>query len=283
MCKKEVDAMEQRYEAIREDGQACLAEARQLLEKPNPTVQEQNFAIQCLTRAVKLEVPEAMVLMARLMQDGKLKPLQGSVEETVQRLMEKAAKLEDPAAAAFMADPPLLAKAACIYDAQVIRALIHVSMYRRQQPKKRLLANGVLLGLLLLLFLCLLFLDGPSQMVILGLVWTVFLTGLLCYMHFLMPTLSYRGQKALQNASLHYQFFPEQLRVVANSQDVQSTSYVSYQSLYKIMETDRYLFLWQTGRQAMIVDKATFEGGMPEKLRQILEASLGKKYIRCKY
>lgn len=284
--------MEELYEKLKDDAVACREEAKRLLFSTNPTVEEENMGIKLLTRAVKLQDPEAMYVMGKQFLERRMKPLQGGYLENAIRLIGKSADLGYGPARVYMEqdysqkpaqekkEPSFQVSARCTYDYFTIRSLVHLQMYGKGNPKNRFLLWSVIYGVLLVLLIANRI--GGSDNLQPVVLWTIWY-GLMVYMHFGWPKVQYNAQAKLKNTVNEYVFLEDRVQIQSTNAGVQTNAVLCYSVLYKIKETDRYLFIWQNKNQVIIVDKFTFNGGMPEVLQEKLRSLLGKKYVRCHY
>ena len=285
--------MEDRYEHLKDDPVVCREEAKKLLFAAAPTTQEQNLGIKLLTRAVKLQDPEAMYVMGKMFAEHRLKPLQGGYLENGIRLMQQSAALgygpakiymdNDYSAQSNPKESVFRYSASCTCDYGAIRALTHLALYGKNDPRKRLVFWSCVYGILIILLLpALLKTEWTAQN--LG---SYIRIGICCcivpLLHFGLPRLHYSAMGKLKNTVNEYVFLEERLLIQSTGNGTRSEVSVSYASLIKCMETGRYLFLWQSKKQGLIVDKTTFNGGMPQQLREKLCSILGKNYVICNY
>lgn len=89
--------------------------------------------------------------------------------------------------------------------------------------------------------------------------------------------------KKLAGIRVDFVFSEDSMYVHSDSELHKTDSTMKYEVLFKVMETEERLFLFQTKAQAFVVDKSTIEGGSIEDLRKVIKDVLGKKYIKCKY
>ena len=87
-----IKELEKLYQDIKEDPVQCREASKRLFLPENP-VPLQNMGIRFLTRAVKLQDPEAMYTMGTYFLNGKLRPLQGDPEERGRMLIRQAQEL----------------------------------------------------------------------------------------------------------------------------------------------------------------------------------------------
>ena len=80
-----------------------------------------------------------------------------------------------------------------------------------------------------------------------------------------------------------YIFCNEELKAYTKSVEYNGEVAIGYSFFVKVYETTRYLFLYQTNNQVVIVDKNTIEGGTAQDIRSKLTTYVKDKYIICKF
>ena len=173
-------------------------------------------------------------------------------------------------------------RAKCKFDFDSIRALTHLSLFRRANPQKRFTTWTIISAILLLVIIleAIAFSDT-------SLVKYIFLAVLLilleCYFYFLLPKIRYKALAKMKETENSYVFCDDVLKVFTKSPEYTGEAEVEYSVFVRVYETSKYFFLFQTNNQAFLVDKSTIEGGTAEDIKNRL-TTLGKgKYILCKY
>ena len=174
-------------------------------------------------------------------------------------------------------------RAKCKYDLDSVKALTHLTMYKKADPKKRLrfwsVAFAILIALIGLEMLA--FSMDTSLLLLLG----VEILGLLLiyFWYFIIPKIQYKSLAKMQNVENQYIFCDNVLKTFTKSQEYNGEAEIEYSLFVKVYETTKYLFLYQTNNQVFIVDKNTVEGGTIEEIRNKLSLYVKDKYIICKY
>ena len=173
-------------------------------------------------------------------------------------------------------------RAKCKFDFDSVRALTHLSLFRSNDPKKRFLTWSIISAILAFVILIefLIFSDGVFLVLLCA---TIALFLLECYLYFLMPKFSYKSLVKLKDAENEYVFCEDLLKVFTKSQEYNGKAEIEYSLFVKVYETSKYFFIFQTNKQAFIIDKSTINGGTPEEIRTKLSAKVKGKYNICKY
>ena len=97
-------------------------------------------------------------------------------------------------------------RASCKYDLEAIRALTRLSMFKKADPKKRMILWNGIYVVLLLVVIAEIILFGPDTMLftLLGLCFLFPLLG--GYMYFVLPRLQYRSLSKLRDAENSFTF-----------------------------------------------------------------------------
>lgn len=174
-------------------------------------------------------------------------------------------------------------KARCKYDFESVRALAHLTMFKKANPKKRLMfwtgVFALLFGIIVLEII--LFGVDTILLVLLGLViiWLL----VLYFWYFFIPKIQYKSLSKMKDIQNEYIFCNDELKAFTKSVEYNGEVAIEYSFFVKVYETSRHLFLYQTNNQVFIVDKNTIEGGTVEEIRNKLSAFATNKYIVCKY
>ena len=168
------------------------------------------------------------------------------------------------------------------FDFVSIRALTHLSLYGKANPKRRILLwFGISICLILVIVLEMVLFFNPRMVA--SLCVAICLLLLQCYSYFLLPKTRYKALAKMKDAENEYVFCENVLKVSTKSKEYNGEAVAEYSLFVRAYETTKYLFLYQTNNQVFIVDKATIEGGTVQEIRNKLSAYLNKKYIFCNY
>ncbi len=174
-------------------------------------------------------------------------------------------------------------RAKCKYDFDSVKALTHLAMFKKANPKKRMMfwivAFAILFGIIILEMVVL---GVDSILFVLlgaGIIWLM----LLCFFYFLVPKIQYKSLSKMKNIENEYIFCDDELKAFTLSEEYNGEVAIEYSFFVKVYETTKYLFLYQTNNQVFIVNKLTIEGGTVEEIRNKLSAFVEDKYIICKY
>ena len=173
-------------------------------------------------------------------------------------------------------------KAKCKFDFDSIRALTHLSLFKKANPKKRFLTWSIISAILAVAIIFEMIVFSDAMLIeLLCVAGVLFL--LECYLYFLLPKIRYKALAKMKDAENEYIFCDNVLKTFTKSQEYNGEAEIEYSLFVKVYETSRYLFLYQTNNQVFIVDKNTIEGGTVEEIRNKLSAFATNKYIVCKY
>lgn len=174
-------------------------------------------------------------------------------------------------------------KAKCKFDKNSIRALSHLSSYKRFNPQKTIISRTVLCLILLLLLVAELIAFGFDIIPMILIIVDIFIIAIDCYMYFVLPGIQYKSLAKMQGTENNYIFSDSVLKIQSESKAYSGESEIEYAMIQKVYETSGYFFLYITKNQVFIVDKSTVEGGSHEDIRNKLGEYLKGKYIICKY
>ncbi len=174
-------------------------------------------------------------------------------------------------------------RAKCRFDFNSIRALTHLSLFKKANPKKRITFWSVAFAILFIIIIFEIIAFGADTilLVLLGveIVWLI----LMYFWYFIIPKMQYKSLAKMKDAENEYIFCDNVLKVFTKSQEYNGEAEIEYSLFVKVYETTQYLFLYQTNNQVFIVDKSTVEGGTAEDIRNKLSTYVKNKYIICKY
>ena len=174
-------------------------------------------------------------------------------------------------------------RAKCKFDFESIRALTHLSMFKKANPKNRMIFWSAAFAILFIIIILVIIAFGfdTTLAVLLGV--EIFGLLLIYFWYFIIPKIQYKSLAKMQNVENQYIFCDDVLKTFTKSQEYNGEAEIEYSLFVKLYETSKYLFLYQTNNQVFIVDKSTIEGGTVEEIRNKLSAFVKDKYILCKY
>ncbi len=173
-------------------------------------------------------------------------------------------------------------KAKCKFDFESIKALTHLSLFKKANPKKRFLTWSIISTILAVIIVLEMIIFSDAMLIELLCV-AIVLFLFECYLYFLLPKIRYKALTKMKGAENEYIFCDSVLKTFTKSDEYNGEAEIEYSLFVKAYETSRYLFLYQTNNQVFIVDKSTVEGGTAEDIRNKLTTHVKDKYIICKY
>jgi len=173
--------------------------------------------------------------------------------------------------------------ASCVLDLASVQALNRYLMFKKHDPRKRMIFWNIVYGILFCILAAEAFLWGWDSQLVRMLLILLGVEVFMLFFYFGIPRLQYRAMSQMQGTVNRYCFRDEE--IVASSQGAaySGEGRIPYSMLVRAAETSRYFFLWQTKNQVYIVDKRTITDGDPAWIRGKLQGLLGKKYVLCKY
>lgn len=173
--------------------------------------------------------------------------------------------------------------ASCQMTLESIKALVHLSMFRKGDPKKRMISFFILAAAVFLIVMGEIFLVGPDGTLVILLLVMAVLCLLMCCNYYWLPKLQYNKMAHLRGAVNTYTFREEDVLIATQAEGFSGESTVGYGTIVKAMETRDYFFLYQTKATVYLVDKSTVSSSKAAQLRKKLQTSIGGKYILCDY
>ena len=174
-------------------------------------------------------------------------------------------------------------KAKCKYDLDSVKALTHLTMYKKSDPRKRLIFWSTAFAILfIIIILEIIAFDFDTMLaVVLGV--EIFGLLLMYFWYFIIPKIQYKSLAKMQNVENQYIFCDNVLKIFTKSQEYNGEAEIEYSLFVKVYETTMYVFLYQANNQVFIVDKNTIEGGTAQDIRSKLTTYVKDKYIICKF
>ncbi len=99
-----------------------------------------------------------------------------------------------------------------------------------------------------------------------------------CFLGFFFPKFQYKSLSKMQNLVNEYVFCDDKIYVSAENEVYKENTEIKYELIEKTIETKKYIFIYQTMSQALIVDKHTITNGTVDDLRRKLIFYVGEKY-----
>lgn len=176
----------------------------------------------------------------------------------------------------------MIIRAKSKYDFDSIKALAHLSMFKKADPKKRMRLWVISFVVLFAVVILEMLFFGADMLLIVSLAVAALCFVLICYLYFIYPKIQYKSLRRMQNTENDFLFCDELIKITSKGEEYDGTAEIKYSLLVKVYETLNYFFLFQTNNQVFIVDKSTIEGGTIDEIRNKLCFSV-KKYIMCDY
>lgn len=174
-------------------------------------------------------------------------------------------------------------KASCTFDYESIRAFVHFTMFKKAEPKKRILIWSIVYTVLTLVIAVEMLLFGGDLVLIglLGVCLLILFYGFFAY--FILPKIRYKALGKIKGTVNNYIFSDDSLTVMSQSDEFNGESSFKYSMFTRVWETSRYLFMFQNNSQAFLIDKTTVTDGSFDDIKTKLSEFPNIKYIVCKY
>ncbi len=167
-------------------------------------------------------------------------------------------------------------------DADAIKALNHVLMFGKKEPKKQFTLRCAMLLVLFALFVIYGVTLGFDAFVWLFLFACGVCLLLQCYLYFLLPNLHIKAMGQLLGCVNQYEFDEEIFSVTSDTPEFNGTSQINYALVKKVYETGKYIFLVMTNHTTYIVNRDSFDHESQKSLQELLCKKI-EKYIYCNY
>lgn len=174
-------------------------------------------------------------------------------------------------------------RAKCKFDFDAIKALTHLSTYKKSNPKRTVRSRAILYFVLLLMVIAELIVFGFNFFPIILIVVALFAIAVDLFMYFALPQIQYKALAKMKNAENNYLFCDNVIKVLTKSEEYNGEAEIEYSLLVKVYETAKYFFLYQTDNQVFLVEKSTIENGSVDDIRNKLSSFVKDQYFICKY
>lgn len=173
--------------------------------------------------------------------------------------------------------------AKCRYDYASVKALTHLAMFKKANPKSQLTLWTAVFAFFSLVIILEILAFGANKTLFVLLGAEIFGIVLLHFLYFAVPKIQHKAMAKMQNIENQYVFYDNVLKIFTKGQEYNGEAEINYSLFVRAYETNDYLFLYQTNNQVFIVNKRTVEGGTAGDIRSRLTSYLKDKYIICKY
>ena len=174
-------------------------------------------------------------------------------------------------------------RAKCKFGFESISALTHLTMFKKANPKNRMIFWSVAFAVLFAIIILEIIAFGMDLILLVLLGVEILWLMMMCFWYFIIPRIQYKALAKMKDAENEYVFCDNVLKTFTKSQEYNGEAEIEYSLFVKVYETSKYFFMYQTNNQVLIVDKSTIEGGTVEEIRNKLSAFVKDKYILCKY
>ena len=169
------------------------------------------------------------------------------------------------------------------YDYETVKALAHTDAYKRFNPKKTFTFWTAYSVVLIVIMIVLLFLWGSDRTLIILLPVCIAVLLLDCFIYWGLPKVQYKSLGKMANMENEFVFYEDVIKITSNNMEYSGEAELKYTVIPKVMETTKYLFVFQTKRQVYAIDKSTITNGTMEDIRRKLKNYVNNKYIMCRY
>ena len=174
-------------------------------------------------------------------------------------------------------------RAKCKFDFDSVKALMHLTMFKKSDPKKQMVFQTAVFLVLLAADIAAVIISGATLPLIVLLGIGAFFVSGWYVLYFTLPRVRYNALANFKGAENEYVFGDDSLKISTSTKEYNGEAKIEYSMFIKAYETSKYFFLYQTVDQIYIVDKSTLEGGTAEEISEKLKSVLNKKYFVCKY
>lgn len=173
--------------------------------------------------------------------------------------------------------------ASSVFDYESIKAFFYASVYKKKRPRRYFVFMNIWIAVLELLILVEMLAFGADGMMIVLFIAMAMLIIANCLMYFAAPKIQFASLQKMQGIKNEFTFCEDVIKVSSHGEFCHSETELQYSLIPKVMETSKYLFIYQSKAQAFIVDKSTIANGTIDDVRSKLLPFVKKKYILCKY
>ena len=104
-----------------------------------------------------------------------------------------------------------------------------------------------------------------------------------CFAYWIFPKIQYKSLGKLADIENEFVFYDDVIKITSNNTEYSGEAELKYTVIPKVMETTKYLFIFQNRRQVYAIDKSTLTNGTMEDIRRKLKNYVNNKYIMCRY
>lgn len=166
------------------------------------------------------------------------------------------------------------------FDYETIKELAHTTSYRLLKPKAHGIFMVVCTSIILLLNIHMWLEYGLDSFNITTLVLIFVCDAVSIYIYWGLPKMRYKALGKLQNLENEFIFGDETIKISNKSEEYHGEGEVKYSLIPKVIETPKYMFIYQDLRSVYIIDKSTITNGTIEDIRAKLAQYVPpKKYI----
>lgn len=174
-------------------------------------------------------------------------------------------------------------KATSTFDLKTIQALTHLWMFKKADPKKRMIFWTIAYAILIVIIVLEMILFGADTVLITTFACAVLIYLLECYLYFLLPKIRYNSLAKMKDIINEYTFCEDAICVATGGAEYNGNCEIKYSLISKVMETEKYLFIFQNKSHVFVVDKSTIVGGTADDIKYKMTSAINGKYIVCNY
>lgn len=164
------------------------------------------------------------------------------------------------------------------FNYKTIKNFVRTMAFYKTNPLKKLITYCEIFAVLSAVILLEMYLLDNDPVFVVALIVAILAVLFELYLYFVLPRIRYNALGQMKGCTNEFTFTDDSIRQVSYDNGYSGESRIDYKVLSRAIETSVYFYIFQTKSQAMVVEKATIEGGTAEELRMKLQSVLGKKY-----
>ncbi len=161
-----------------------------------------------------------------------------------------------------------------------IGTLLHATMFRGKSPKREIVKISAVIALLIAFSLVWLLLFENAEFFAYMLAVAVMIILMLVYGWFILPRIRYKALGNMKEFVNEYTFGEELFTVSGDNGEYSENTETRYSAISKVIETEKYIFIFQTPSCALVLEKSTVVGDISQ-IRYRLRSVQNMKYIFC--
>jgi hypothetical protein len=168
------------------------------------------------------------------------------------------------------------------YDLKALKTYFRSRLSKRIKPAHMLFTYSAVIAAALGVCLWSITTNPGSAFYYFASLWMLFMTYIVYHTYFIRPVKALKSSAQIKEKD-KFTFKDGEMEIKRSSAVVSKTAVIKYNTLFRVIETKDYIFIYPQKNSVFIVDKATVKNGSVADIRKAVASQTIRKYLVYKY